>query len=188
MGASGASPMNIFFLSSDPATAARWHGDKHVIKMLLESTQLLWTAQHVAYAPEIVPDLESAPTTMSSAGRQHGYRLTHRNHPCAIWTRATIGNYRWLVALARALATEYHWRWPARSQPHACEVHVEWLATHEPPLPALPLTMPATAMPPEYRISSSPTACYKAFYAGSKRARGITVYTRRDPPLWLSCG
>ena len=177
--------MNIFFLSHDREVAARAHCDKHVIKMLLESTQLLWTAQHVAYEPAPVPDLDTAPTTISSAGCQHGYLPTHRNHPCAIWTRATIGNYRWLIALARALADEYHYRWPERTRPHACEAHITWLAAHEPPLPARPLTMPPTAMPPEYRISSSPTACYKAFYAGSKRARGLTVYTRREPPAWL---
>jgi hypothetical protein len=177
--------MNIFFLSYDPRVAARYHCDKHVIKMLLEATQLLWTAQHTAAASAAVPipDLESAPTTQASNGRQHGYRPTHRNHPCAAWVRASITNYRWLVLLAEALAAEYHYRWPARTTPHACEAHVAWLRAHEPPLPRLPLTEPAQAMPPEFK-EVYPIYAYRAYYLAAKR--NLLRYTRRDPPHWIT--
>lgn len=175
--------MNIFFLSLDPRQAAAWHCDRHVVKMLLESTQLLWTAWHLLASDDDRKQLLSAPCAQSSG--QPGYRPTHKNHPCAIWTRASTGNYRWLVALARSLAAEYHFRWPAAQQ-HACEAHVEWLATHEPAgLPAGQLTMPALAMPPPYKISPSPTACYKAYYTGQKQERGLLVYTRRELPHWV---
>lgn len=176
--------MNIFFLSMDPRQAAAWHCDRHVVKMLLESTQLLWTAWHILSAGEEGADriLLSAPCALSSG--KPGYRPTHKNHPCAIWVRAAAGNYRWLVALARSLAAEYHFRW-GRAEPHACEAHVEWLAAHEPNgLPAGPLTWPALAMPLPYKISPSPTACYKAYYLGQKRDRGLLVYTRRELPPW----
>jgi hypothetical protein len=175
--------MNIFFLSYDPRVAARYHCDKHVIKMLLESTQLLWTAHHTSV--NIIPDLETAPTTIASHGRQHGYKPTHRNHPCAIWVRASIANYRWLVLLAKALAAEYHYRWPMRSKPHACEAHIAWLAAHEPPLPRGQLTEPAQAMPPEFKISY-PIFAYRAYYLGDKASRGLLHYTRRDPPPWVA--
>ncbi len=183
--------MNIFFLSMDPKKAAQAHADKHVVKMLLESTQLLWTAQHVlaAEAGTAVPDLETAPPT--ATGRTGGYKSTHKNHPCAKWARGTIGNYRWLVALALALADEYHYRFTElqeRQKPHACEVHVAWLRDHEPPALAAangPLTWPALAMPEEFKVSPSPVACYRAFYVGSKKARGIVSYTRRDRPTWV---
>ncbi len=171
--------MNIFFLSYDPRVAARYHCDKHVIKMLLEATQLLWTAHHVT-GP--IPDLETAPTTLSSGGRQHGYRPTHRNHPCAVWVRTSITNYRWLVLLAEALAAEYHYRWPARTAPHACEAHVAWLACHEPPLPRLQLTEPPQAMPPEFK-TAYPIYAYRAYYLGAKST--LLHYTRRDPPPWI---
>jgi hypothetical protein len=174
--------------------------------MLLESTQLLWTAQHVlaAEAGAVVPDVETAPPT--ATGRTGGYRATHKNHPCAKWARATIGNYRWLVALALSLADEYHYRFTElqeRARPrrptqggrsdaphasHACEVHVAWLRDHEPPALAAangPLTWPALAMPLEFKVSPSPVACYRAFYVGSKKARGIVSYTRRDRPSWV---
>ena len=32
--------MNIFALDNDPILAARWHSDKHVIKMILETAQI----------------------------------------------------------------------------------------------------------------------------------------------------
>lgn len=175
----------------DPVKAAQAHADKHVVKMLLESTQLLWTAQHVLAAElgESIPDIETAPST--ATGRTGGYRLTHKNHPCAIWARATIANYRWLVALATALADEYHYRFTElqeRRCQHACEVHVAWLRDHEPPTLVAankPLTWPALAMPDEFKVSASPVACYRAFYVGSKKERGIVHYSRRDPPVWV---
>lgn len=168
----------------DPVKAAQTHADKHVVKMLLESTQLLWTAQHLLAEDGKIPNIESAPLT--ATGRAGGYRPTHKNHPCAIWVRASIANYRWLIHLCEALAEEYHFRYPARRAPHACEVHVAWLRDNEPRgLPPGPLTWPALAMPPEFKVSTSPVACYRAFYVGSKKARGIVKYTRREPPAWI---
>lgn len=185
-------PMNIFFLSADPRTAAQSHCDRHVVKMILESTQLLWTAQHViAGEHDLTLDLSAdAPTTATG---QRGYKPTHRNHPCAIWARATLGNYRWLCALAAALLDEYHYRYSNRQtepKPHACESHVAWLTAHPPAqlllAPNQGMTLPALAMPDRFKISPSPTACYKAFYLGEKRERGLLTYTRRAPPHWVA--
>ncbi len=172
--------MNIFFLDLDPTRAAQAHCDRHVVKMILESTQLLWTAQHVlagegSLCIRIDDDVLSRP-----------YKPTHRNHPCAIWARASFGNYMWLCALAAALVTEYHYRYPA-GKVHACEAHLRWLTAHPPALlsrTANPLTMPARAMPDEYKNHPSPTACYKAYYLGQKYKQGLLIYTRRSPPHW----
>jgi hypothetical protein len=175
--------MNIFVLSYNPIQAAQAHCDKHVVKMLLESTQLLWTAQHVATEGRI-PDLETAPTTKN--GNRHGYAPTHRNHPCAIWVRRCLANYLWLCDLADALAAEYHYRWPARTEPHACEAHVDWLRAHPPPLPTGGSITPfAQAMPDTFKARIAPVA-YRAYYTGDKAARGLLRYTRRDPPSWVT--
>jgi hypothetical protein len=62
--------MNIFYLNSDPERAAQLQYNKHVVKMILESAQLLCSA-HIMLDSEIdVP-----------------YKLTHKNHPSAIWVR-----------------------------------------------------------------------------------------------------
>ena len=78
--------MNIFALDLNPEQAAQWHVDKHVVKMLLESAQLLITA----FPPGTTP-----------------YKHTHVNHPCAKWARASLANYAWLLEHARALCDEY---------------------------------------------------------------------------------
>lgn len=84
--------MNIFLLDYDIDKCAQYHCDKHVVKMILESAQLL-----------------------SSAHRMHnqdvGYRLTHKNHPCALWVRESRDNYDWLYQLTLALDDEYGFRY-----------------------------------------------------------------------------
>jgi hypothetical protein len=169
--------MNIFFLDINPQIAAQNHCDRHVVKMILESTQLLWTAQHILAGENGLRLDDTDP---------HPYKPTHRNHPCAIWTRATLGNYRWLCSLASALIVEYHYRYP-HGRAHACEPHIRWLTANQPtPLvrAAQPMTMPALAMPNEYKAHPSPTACYKAYYLGQKYEQGLLTYTVRSPPYW----
>jgi hypothetical protein len=163
--------MNIFFLSMLPQRAAQWHCDKHVVKMILESVQMLWTTHHIAGLFITLPESELKP-----------YKPVHRNHPCCRWVRASTGNYQWLCALAEALVTEYHYRYP-KGQVHACEPHLRWLSANVPRIPEGPLTWPALAMPPEYKISQNPTACYRAYYTGAKQH--ILKWTGRESPPWI---
>lgn len=155
-----------------PRRAAEWHCDKHVVKMILESTQLLWTAWAVL---EDGCNKDTKPTP---------YKPTHKNHPCAVWVRKSTANYEWLCALAAALIDEYHYRYGSHKI-HACERHIAWLSANRPPtLPRGTLTWPALAMPPEYKISPNPTACYRAYYLGAKH--NLLTYTRRPLPSWIS--
>ena len=39
--------MNIFFLDENPTLSAQYHVDKHVVKMILETAQLLCSVHHV---------------------------------------------------------------------------------------------------------------------------------------------
>lgn len=97
--------MNIFFLALLVSECARAHCDRHVIKMILESTQLLFSAWHL-----------TAKTGWQNLFPENVkiYRLTHKNHPMSIWTRKSIHNYRWLVSLAYELALEYDRRYRCR--------------------------------------------------------------------------
>jgi len=86
--------MNIFYLNSDPERAAQLQYNKHVVKMILESAQLLCSA-HIMLDSEIdVP-----------------YKLTHKNHPSAVWTRQSRSNYAWLYFHMMALGKEYKKRY-----------------------------------------------------------------------------
>ncbi len=165
--------MNIFFLSALPRRAAQAHCDRHVVKMILESTQLLWTAHHATRTP--IPATAPPP-----------YKPLNPNHPCGRWVRASVINYLWLCALAACLVAEYHYRYP-HGRAHACEPHIAWLTANPPPsLPRIRMTPPALAMPPEYHVAGDPVASYRAYYLGPKRDRGLLVYTRRSPPDWVA--
>lgn len=147
--------MNIFVLDTDPAVAAQLHCDKHVVKMILESAQLLCTALEIRQGEQGL--ITTTP-----------YRATHRNHPCAVWARETRSNYLWLCDLGEALAIEHLERYNPKRE-HAsykvitgCRDHADWI-------PAGPLTPFAQAMPERYRVSGDPVLAYRGYYANDKR-------------------
>ena len=87
--------MNIFYLSSCPQEAAEAHSDKHCVKMILESAQMLSTAHRELDGD--VPDIL--------------YKSTHKNHPSTIWVRSSKQHYDWLFRLFRMLSAEYSIRY-----------------------------------------------------------------------------
>jgi hypothetical protein len=82
--------MNIFVLDYNPINAAKMQCDKHIVKMPLESAQILCSAFPKGKAP---------------------YKLTHLNHPCSIWARRSTANYKWLIEHGIALCDEYTFRY-----------------------------------------------------------------------------
>jgi len=187
--------MNIFALHANPQTAAEWHADKHVIKMILESVQMLYSAHWITAFPFLLKF--RAPIHLSTAQKRlpipphlatapSAYRPVHIHHPCTIWTRTSKANYIWLCELTQALLKEYYYRWNKPTGSHACQVHADWLSSNIPALPSkTPLTQFPTAMPDEYKMPD-PIESYRAFYSGSKKDRGITdKYTKREKPYWL---
>ena len=141
--------MNIFALCLNVQLCAKYHCDRHVVKMILESAQLL-CGVYIHTTPGIeVP-----------------YKLTHKNHPCAIWARKSLENYFWLLKLADALCLEYTHRY---GKTHKTQRVIEYLSSIDPPaIPSLGLTPHATAMPNEYRCQD-PVRAYKNYYMQEKR-------------------
>lgn len=97
--------MNIFVTSFNPRLCAEYLDDKRVIKMILESTQLLSTA-------------------LTLSGGQGVYKVTHKNHPCSIWVRQSRGNYLWLTRHMYYLCVEYEKRF---NKIHSCYKHLDYL-------------------------------------------------------------
>ena len=60
--------------------AAEMHCNKHVVKMILETAQMLSTAHRVIDGDEY-------------ADRMGLYKMAHKNHPSTIWTRTSTENY-----------------------------------------------------------------------------------------------
>lgn len=160
--------MNIFYLDSDITKCAQYHIDKHVNKMILESGQLLASAIHLA-DPELaktIPDL---------------YRLTHKNHPCAIWVRQSINHYLYLMDLMEALNVECQHRYVHR------KTHTTLAKLRDWPFPALPdvgFTEPPKCMPDDLKAIPSTVEAYRAYYKRDKLS--IATWTRREPPDWFT--
>ena len=104
--------MNLFFLNIDPKKCAEEHCDKHVVKMVLEIVQMLYTAHHLHGNP---PDF--------------AYRISHVKHPISIWIRLCYANYSYAVQVAKYLSIEYTYRY---DKIHSCQKHIEWLLINVP--------------------------------------------------------
>ena len=172
--------MNIFFLSGDPRRCARWHCDKHVVKMILESTQILYTAQHVNGGTVVV---EAEAPVCASTGKR-GYKKHAAKHPSVLWASASLAHYLWLCRMALCLCDEHQFRFGPVLR-HLCAVHIEWLMENPPPglLEKIKwLSDPTPAMPDEYKVPGSVVVSYWNYYNGSKRDRGLLKWTRRQVP------
>ena len=181
--------MNIFILSEDPIQAAESQCDKHVVKMILESAQMLSTAHWLGWSI-----MFHLPTNMKqkekkrflrenvSPDLQPSYSMTHVNHPCTIWARETKRNYLWLCMHAKALCNEYTKRYGKR---HKSEDVIDWLCIHIPPHLINcknDLTPFAQAMPNQYK-DDSPVVAYRKYYIEEKAAIAKWKYTQA--PAWF---
>lgn len=193
--------MNIFLLHLDPTKCAQAHADKHVVKMLLEACQLLYTAHWVIEYPHLleykapvklaivqkhlaVPEsIRTAPPSLSRP-YEPGFRPCHIHHPCAVWVRESLQNYLFLTELAMALAEEFKYRYPKKGA-HACEGHAHWLHSNYPSfMMDIPRTPFVQAMDVQYR-KKDPVEAYRNYYLTSKKDRGLLVYKFRPAPDWV---
>ena len=156
--------MNIFFLDWDVEKNAEFHCDKHVVKMILETAQLLCGVHHMTSQ-----DTEQVP-----------YKLSHKNHPCAIWSRESLSNYLYLCDLGLELCREYTYRYGKR---HKSQDVIEWCIVNKPNIVDKGFTEPARAMPDEYKVDSI-VESYRNYYIGEKSK--IAVWKNREIPEWFN--
>jgi len=155
--------MNIFLLDTDIKKCAKYHCDKHVIKMLLEGVQILCTV-------------------CSRNGIKVPYRATHHQHPCVLWAGESIQNWRWLKRLVIALNEEYKYRYHKKINHKSFTVATGLL---EPRLANIGLTEFYQAMPQEFHVLGDPVTAYRRYYICSKKS--IAKWTNRRVPRWFNC-
>lgn len=159
--------MNIFYLSNDPSECAKQHVNKHVVKMILESAQLLSNAHHMLDGEQVIKPI---------------YKLTHKNHPSAIWTRSSKAHYNWLWQLLFFLCKEYTHRY---DKVHKVEREDLLYVLNESPV-NIPdvgwLSDPTPAMPDQYKANNA-IQSYRNYYMGDKRH--FAVWKNRDKPTWF---
>lgn len=148
--------------------SAMFMNDQHVVKMILESAQLLSTAHWVL------------------DGYCKAYKQTHTNHPSAIWVRESTSNYEWLYNHLVALIAEHQHRYP-NSKPHKTTEHLETLRKAPHRLPKGNLTPILLAMPDSFKTLYSGVQAYRAYYSLCKRYRKngkAYTWTNRAIPSW----
>ena len=111
--------MNIFVLHSRPHRAAVLHCDAHVVKMLLEATQILYTyLDSIGYV---------LPITTTDGNTIVSYKPTHRHHPCVLWLHGGRAHFKWLLQLANVLNFSYT---RIYDKVHACNMHIAHMNEH----------------------------------------------------------
>lgn len=145
-----------------PSICAMMHGDKHVVKMILETCQLLCSAHHI-HKKDYEPP----------------YRLTHKNHPSAIWTRISLSNYKWLCQLGLELCKEYTYRY---GKIHKCEQYIKQMSENMPDIVDIGFTPVLQAMPDIYKEEDFISA-YRNYYFFEKFH--LHSWKKRDIPGWV---
>ena len=177
--------MNIFALDSDPIKSAQMMVDKHVVKMILETAQLLSTAHRILDGTEYIDKSKTGRNVrrwrLPDARETVLYSATHINHPSAVWCRATNNNYNWLFCHFGGLLHEYTYRY---GRIHKCEDMV--VALMQPPfnIDVGYLTPVTPAMPDEYKVPHNSVASYRNYYRGAKQR--MHKWTKREVPEWIN--
>lgn len=156
--------MNLFVLDHNPDLAVQYHNDKHIVKMVIETAQLLSTAHHV---------LDGTPHI-------NCYRSTHKNHPSAIWVRESNNNYNWAYYFFTKQCDEYTHRY---GKVHLTDTKMRDQLVHLPRnIPVGPKTTPPACMPDEYKVDDI-VESYRNYYRGDKAH--FAKWTNREVPEWF---
>ena len=135
--------MNIFLLSLNISLLVAYHCDKHIVKMPLEITQMLYSCWSLINKDK----LQDAPNG--------GYKQTHINHPVCIWIRTNKANYKFACQIGLALCDEYQKRY---TKIHKCKEHLLWLFDNIPSITnAKKISLFPQAMPEQYHCKNPKT-------------------------------
>lgn len=198
--------MNIFFLDGDPELAARYHCNKHVVKMVTETAQLLSTAHRLLDGTPTLVEWTQVdgrtrrrkmhllpgehwqltevrqkikPTYACGDGPGRVMAETHVNHPQAVWVRSGTAAYEWTFELFTALLAEYTRRY---KRVHATARLLTPLSRYPTNLPGGLWTDPPLTMPDEYKRLDT-VASYRAFYLGEKTR--FAKWPEGETPTWF---
>lgn len=176
--------MNIFYLHSDPHVAATMAVDKHVVKMILESAQLLSTAHRlldgVEYVGKSAGGRNAKRWRLDATFDDQIYQATHINHPSSVWCRQSAANYQWLYWHFVGLIDEYYHRY---GKVHKCDAMKSVLSNLPKNIKHSAFTQPTPAMDAKYIISKDSVENYRNYYKLGKRH--LHKYTKREMPDWL---
>ena len=180
--------MNIFILDNDPIIAAQLQCDKHVVKMIVESGQMLSTVHRMVDGV-----MERRPSKSGSMLQYFKldddretilYKACHYNHPSTIWTRENSHNYKWHYSHFTALCDEYTFRY---GKQHATDRKLRSILRN----PPLKIKQANDLSPFKLAMGDNPECVtedavqsYRNFYK-TKAKRFKMVWTKRQIPSWF---
>lgn len=155
--------MNVFVLDTDLQKCAEYHTDKHIVKMITETCQLLSSAYYYTGEEAFAP-----------------YRKSHYNHPWAKWARASLNNWMWLAYFGICLYGEYKYRYQKNS--HRAGDLILYMLRFPPNLESSTMTPMPLCMPDECKTTSV-VESYRNYYRECKHH--LFKWTGRDTPSWI---
>jgi hypothetical protein len=162
--------MNIFYVDEDPIKAAQGLPDKLIVKMPLESAQMLSSAHRIL-------DGDSA------VHQDVIYKLTHKNHPSSVWVREGSANYDWLYVHFMALCVEYTNRY---EKIHLCQSKLAQILIHRPKnIASTEEITPIAKCVPERYLQDCPVTSYREYLQGTKHYAKWDRIAARRPQWWL---
>jgi len=113
--------MNIFVTDPSPTKSAQVLPDKHIVKMPLETCQMLSIVASDKWGHGFgsLPKLDGTPYKTDKGA--------FRNHPCTVWAQ---DNWTWLIVHGLALCFEYTLRY---GKIHSCQSTIEHAVKIFPP-------------------------------------------------------
>ena len=160
--------MNIFAIEKtstgeiDWSKSARSLDNYRVVKMILESCQMLCTTLNIQHEKKITP-----------------YKNAHVNHPSTKWVRESSANFEQLVEHTIAMLDEYTERF---AKIHKCAYVLETcIDLYDPDKFPTDQTTPLPLCMPEEFKSNDIVDSYRRFYASKPKIR----YPRSKIPVWF---
>lgn len=179
--------MNIFVLDLNHTRCAKYHCDKHIVKMITEHNQILgsiaYTARGVMRKKDITSEFveknfQGFPRKDEN-GNPKPYGIGYKNHPCTTWTANSFDNYIWLCTLNLEMCYEYTRRYGRK---HAGEAITFWYLTNAPTLDKKGMTPFAQAMPDDCKNPDAVVA-YRQYY--KKHKARIAKWAHSKTPEWF---
>ena len=171
--------MNIFVTDFCPIKSAQVLPDKHIVKMPLETCQMLSivASKKWGYGFGDLPRMDGTPYKTEKGA--------FRNHPCTIWAQQ---NWSWLIRHGLALCDEYTYRY---GKVHSCEktlLHAEMIfpfqylrsvANHA--------TVFARAMPDQWKYDDTidDITAYKRYIASKPWVKDNYLRKPERKPDWI---
>ena len=176
--------MNIFYLHEDPIQNAKWHIDKHIVKMPIEYAQLMSTAHRMLdgemYLGKTAIGRNIKRWKLYDEREDILYKASHINHPSAIWVRESIENYFQMYKLYMAVLAEFTYSYGkihGSSKPS--------IALIRPPsnIPLVKGTQLPQCMPEMCKVKNNPILAYRNYYIVEKNS--FASWKNREIPEWF---